>query len=245
MHQSLNILKKYYITDSMQMVTRWIRQGKIRGERSENRRDGYSISHVDLFEFIEEERPGLSSIMAIYEEYQEKEVPKEITAKIYNRFDDCIDNNEESLQEKEEEIQKLNDALQEIQHKLMQLKEDYEFLTELYETLDEEYQLVKNDRKVTEVKENENKKNNENQEQPLTIEEVKKVLGEVISKMPVDANKIEQVNKEILNIYFDEDGKWKNGIYLGASNYYCPIKKKQYKYIRTMLRNVVKFVIDK
>ncbi|MGO4887298.1 hypothetical protein ACJ2A9_06050 [Anaerobacillus sp. MEB173] len=81
-HQVVNILRKYYITDSVQMVTRWIRQGKMRGERSENRKEGYRIYHDDLFEFIEEERPGLPSIMAVYEEYQEKEVPKEISMKI-------------------------------------------------------------------------------------------------------------------------------------------------------------------
>jgi hypothetical protein len=29
-HQALKILQQYYITDSIQMVTRWIREGKIK-----------------------------------------------------------------------------------------------------------------------------------------------------------------------------------------------------------------------
>jgi hypothetical protein len=31
-HQTLNILQQYYITDSIQIVTRWIHEGKIRAE---------------------------------------------------------------------------------------------------------------------------------------------------------------------------------------------------------------------
>jgi hypothetical protein len=71
-HEILAILQKYYITDSLQMVTRWIREGKIQGIRSEYRKDGYRVSEEELFEFIDEQRPGLPSIMKVYEEYIKK-----------------------------------------------------------------------------------------------------------------------------------------------------------------------------
>nr|WP_290913203.1 hypothetical protein [Anoxybacillus sp.] len=52
-HQALKILQLYYITDSIQMVTRWICEEKIRAERSENRKEGWRIHDDDLLEFIE------------------------------------------------------------------------------------------------------------------------------------------------------------------------------------------------
>jgi hypothetical protein len=40
---TLDMLKQYYITGSKQMITRWIREGKIKGTRSENRKEGWVI----------------------------------------------------------------------------------------------------------------------------------------------------------------------------------------------------------
>jgi hypothetical protein len=70
-HEVLAILREYYITNSQQMVTRWIRQGKLNGVRSANRKDGYLVSEEDLFEFIEEQCPGLPHVMNFYKDYIE------------------------------------------------------------------------------------------------------------------------------------------------------------------------------
>ncbi len=40
------------------MVTRWIRYGKLRGTRTENRKDGYLIEEDDLYEFNDRRNPG-------------------------------------------------------------------------------------------------------------------------------------------------------------------------------------------
>ena len=64
--EALCILKNYFITDSRQMVVRWIREEKIVGERTENRKEGYRISEENLNEFIESMRPGLQTFVQNY-----------------------------------------------------------------------------------------------------------------------------------------------------------------------------------
>lgn len=64
--EALCILQNYFITDSRQMVVRWIREGKIVGERTENRKEGYRISEENLSEFIENMRPGLQAFVRDY-----------------------------------------------------------------------------------------------------------------------------------------------------------------------------------
>jgi hypothetical protein len=64
--EALCILQNYFITDSRQVVVRWIREGKIVGERTENRKEGYRISEENLSGFIESMRPGLQAFVRDY-----------------------------------------------------------------------------------------------------------------------------------------------------------------------------------
>jgi len=57
--QALEILKKYNITDSEQMIRRWLREGRIKGQRSENRKEGWQIPSVELNRFIENINPAV------------------------------------------------------------------------------------------------------------------------------------------------------------------------------------------
>ncbi len=57
------ILQNYFINDSRQMVVRWIREGKIVGERTENRKEGYRTSEENLSKFIECMRSGLQAFV--------------------------------------------------------------------------------------------------------------------------------------------------------------------------------------
>jgi hypothetical protein len=74
-YDALKILKQYYITDSKQMVARWLREGRIKGFRTDNRKEGWTIFEEDLYDFIDRERPGLRSLFAELKEtrneYQE------------------------------------------------------------------------------------------------------------------------------------------------------------------------------
>ncbi|MCM3167923.1 hypothetical protein [Peribacillus frigoritolerans] len=58
-HEALKILNDHYVTDSIKMVTRWIREGKILAERTENRKEGWKIEEGDLFDFITAYNPGI------------------------------------------------------------------------------------------------------------------------------------------------------------------------------------------
>jgi hypothetical protein len=69
-HEALKILKKHYVTDNIQMVSRFIREGRLVGERG-TRKDGWKINESDLYDFIDEEKPGIIEIVYIYDKYSE------------------------------------------------------------------------------------------------------------------------------------------------------------------------------
>jgi hypothetical protein len=51
-HEALRYLMEYDITHSGQVLTRWLREGKIRGERSANLKEGWRIQEEDIIDFI-------------------------------------------------------------------------------------------------------------------------------------------------------------------------------------------------
>lgn len=163
-HQALKILQQYYITDSIQMVTRWIRQGKIRAERSENRKEGWRIHHDDLFEFIEEQRPGLPEVMGVYEWYVENSFS--MLANDHREKHNKLDSEEvkgdrthseelikqlmveksqleNQLINMQDELNLVYEQITELTVKIQKLEEENAFLVELYEQIDEMYQELK------------------------------------------------------------------------------------------------------
>ena len=69
-HEALKILKRHYVTDNIQMVSRFIREGRLVGERG-TRKDGWKIKESDLYDFIDEEKPGIIEMVYIYDKYSE------------------------------------------------------------------------------------------------------------------------------------------------------------------------------
>lgn len=67
-HEALKILKRHFITDNPQMVSRYIREGRLYAERA-TKKDGWKIKEDDLYEFIEEEKPGIVAIISVYDQY--------------------------------------------------------------------------------------------------------------------------------------------------------------------------------
>lgn len=163
-HQALKILQEYYITDSIQMVTRWIREGKIKAERSANRKEGWRIHHDDLFEFIEEHRPGLPEVMGVYEWYVEnsfsmlasdhrekhnkldsEEVkgdstyPEELIKQLMEEKNQL----ENQLINMQDELNLVYEQITELIVKIQKLEEENAFLIEAYEQIDDMYQELK------------------------------------------------------------------------------------------------------
>jgi uncharacterized small protein (DUF1192 family) len=52
--QAFEKLNKAGVTDSIQTVRRWLREGKIKAKRSENRKAGFEVDNTDLQRFINE-----------------------------------------------------------------------------------------------------------------------------------------------------------------------------------------------
>lgn len=61
-----------YITDSVQTLRKWIREGKIIATGSPYKQEGYTIREEDLKAFIEEERPGLLDILRVYHQVNDR-----------------------------------------------------------------------------------------------------------------------------------------------------------------------------
>jgi hypothetical protein len=57
--QALQKLMEYHVTDSIQVLRRWIRQGLIKAHRTENRKAGSVIDEESLMEFIASKRPEI------------------------------------------------------------------------------------------------------------------------------------------------------------------------------------------
>ncbi|MEH7418981.1 hypothetical protein V7266_27510 [Neobacillus drentensis] len=146
-HEILAILQKYYITDSPQMVTRWIREGKIQGIRSENRKEGYRVSEEELFDYIEELRPGLPSIMEVYEDYVKKlrnyysediERPK-----FHDEMPDKIES-ETNKKQHEKEIKELREQIINLENTLVDLQEENQIIhMNMFEIVEQNNSLQK------------------------------------------------------------------------------------------------------
>jgi predicted site-specific integrase-resolvase len=54
--EAIGLLSEYRIDNSEQMVRRWLRQGKIKGFRSTNRKQGWRIPSSEVWQIIEDKR---------------------------------------------------------------------------------------------------------------------------------------------------------------------------------------------
>ena len=50
---AFGILNDHHIGCSEQMLRRWLRQGRLKGTRSENRKEGWRICEIELYRFME------------------------------------------------------------------------------------------------------------------------------------------------------------------------------------------------
>ena len=63
-NEALEVLKSYDITSSKQMITRWLREGRLWVRRM-NRKEGWRIHEKDLEDFIERMKPGLRKLFFV------------------------------------------------------------------------------------------------------------------------------------------------------------------------------------
>ncbi len=222
-HEAVKLLDKYYITDSIQMVTRWLRERKIAGVPSSNRKNGWIITEEELFAFIEEKRPGLPQIMSVYEDYI-KNLTIEKNEESRNEYTDgeAIHQVEINKQEKDEgqyssDLVEQNQSLEEMVQQLLEehsllnqrmveviaqnqdLIEENKTLLELYEMMDMELKEMKDQNRSKEKL-----KSEEDQTTKKTVSNTKGKAKQTIKlDMPFKSfctiadEAIEESNKEI------------------------------------------------
>ncbi|MBP0723938.1 hypothetical protein J5Y03_01925 [Bacillus sp. RG28] len=99
LEEALKILMDCYITDSIQTLRKWIRDGKINAISTSYRQGGYKIMESDLVKFIQQERLGLLDMVRVYKTYVEK-----IPLSVATLFKDNAEKFENSTKENKEEI---------------------------------------------------------------------------------------------------------------------------------------------
>ncbi|WP_129692422.1 hypothetical protein [Gottfriedia acidiceleris] len=99
MEEALKILMDCYLTDSIQTLRKWIREGKINATVTSYRQGGYKIMETDLISFIDEERPGLLDLVRVY-----KKTVEELPLSAMTLFKDHVKKTEYLKEETKEEL---------------------------------------------------------------------------------------------------------------------------------------------
>ncbi|MES9685913.1 hypothetical protein ABWK22_24010, partial [Gottfriedia acidiceleris] len=99
LEEALKILMDCYLTDSIQTLRKWIREGKINATVTSYRQGGYKIMETDLISFIEEERPGLLDLVRVY-----KKTVEELPLSAMTLFKDNMKKTEYLKEETKEEL---------------------------------------------------------------------------------------------------------------------------------------------
>ncbi|EJR51880.1 hypothetical protein IIK_00422 [Bacillus cereus VD102] len=149
----LKILKDCYITDSVQTLRKWIREGKIIATGSPFKQEGYTIKEEDLKLFIEEERPGFLEILKVYHQVNDK-IPLGITL-IINRSEPKAITLIEVPEEEVEETALLETNSNELGTILEMLSELEQQIQELKRVVEEDKNEVSEDKefeKLVDVK---------------------------------------------------------------------------------------------
>ena len=82
----------------------------------------------------------------------------------------------------------------------------------------------------------------------MSVEDFKTIFEEVIKGYKSEAiNFIQQENElinEIYTLFFNEDGELKNEVIYDDEEYRCPLTKKKYKNLRSMLKNAIRTKLE-
>ncbi|KAB7704906.1 hypothetical protein F9802_15180 [Bacillus aerolatus] len=248
-HEALAILKKYYITDSQQMVTRWIRQGRIQGVRSDYRKEGYLISEESLFDFIEEERPGLSSVYEIYDEFiKNLQVEKNRKLDIELDIEEIhlkLRNLEEQLLEVQQEKQIVEMNLIEQLEEKRELEEENELLTELYELIQADNEQLKKQLKQLNTSTLPTKQNkdshNTKSKYNVSYSEFERTSTDLLDELNVDLKDLsnQEQLKKVYNELFEKNGELRSEL-LDSGNIICPYTKKSLKQVKRIINNALR-----
>ncbi|MCK7605057.1 DNA-binding protein, partial [Geobacillus stearothermophilus] len=85
-------------------------------------------------------------------------------------------------------------------------------------------------------------------EKVMSTEDFKKIFKEVINKYEGGTVNFMQQENELINeiytLFFNEDGELKNEVIYDEEEYRCPLTKKKYKNLRSMLKNAIRTKLE-
>ncbi|MFS0783228.1 hypothetical protein [Bacillus sp. 1P06AnD] len=263
-HEALKILRKHYITEEIQMVSRFIRNGRLIGER-DTRKDGWRIKEVDLYDFIDNEKPGIVEVMHVYDQYLNN-LSVNSSAEEYLKFKSelhqgkvtellknllpslkivsekenvqTVTTDNSSVDDLKEAICDIKDFIKSISQKGLPL--DATAVDKIAVALSSQFPLKRGNVEGEDGrKRNDKRKNNGKYDQMsiLEFEEMLKSLEiEALNEMDNPMN----IREKIYHVYFEENGKLKSNIYHKESNKFnCPETKEKNQQFKYLLKRTV------
>ncbi|OCA91303.1 hypothetical protein A8F94_05435 [Bacillus sp. FJAT-27225] len=247
-HEVLAILKEYNITHSQQMVTKWIRQGKIKGTRSENRKEGYMVSGKDLLDFIEEQRPGWPNVMEVYDDYIEELRPKvvpEIEIHLSNR-NESRENNVKYMSERisslETKLSELQAEKQLVEKKLIEIMDDNIQLRQKVNNLQEERLKTFESQKAATKNVNSARVDRVKR---MTFDQFKENSGNVVKDLMLDVEG-KGVSDHFVVLYqkFFNEGTLRSELVNEDGLIKCPFTGEESKQFKRILKKACKFYFE-
>lgn len=175
--EATQILSEEAITNSEQIVRRWIREGKLKATRTENRKNGYCIFADDLTEFISKRKPEKK-----WQRFADEEYMKWEKAFFENR----------KLAEENQRLKTLN---QNLEFKITSLNLKIKGLESRINLLKSANKISSNNSNVT----NSNIKGLFGNEQ-----ETKRIFRKIVAKMHPDSGGDEEIFKKVNEVYKKE-----------------------------------------
>jgi len=251
------------------MVTRWLREEKIVGEVSVNRKEGWRIHEKDLEDFIERMKPGLRKLFFRNEELQnelqnlrekvstleQKEkifpvagnihIPEDwkVQLQLSQKQSELLLGQVESLVKENRKLQEKNEALQ---------KEKYLLIEEKMRLLDENKKLSLRKQKDKEIDgDKENVNNDVSQMKHMENVKVEKVTFDVFREVLAKYLKEEITKQEeqvlydyLLKQMFEEDGTLKESLKGTESKYYYHSRNRAYDTWKPFVNAQVKHLVE-
>lgn len=260
-NEALVILKKHYITEDIQMVSRFIRNGRLIGE-IDARKDGWRIKESDLYDFIDKEKPGIVEVMHVYDQYI-KDLKVTTNAEEYLKFKSELNQGKvaellsnllpafefeikRDIQDFNSPLTKPNDDLKETVEELKGVVNNLiqKGLTLNSDAIDEIVAALKTNNPTEEQSEEEEigkvSKKKFNKQMSL-----KEFLESLLENGLIKENTSDRQIQEIYHVYYDEGGKLKSNIYnTEVKQFICPITKVGKNQITYFLREAIPKLIN-
>jgi hypothetical protein len=247
-HEALQILKRHYITGNIQTVSQFIREGRLYGERG-SRKEGWKIKESDLYDFIDEEKPGIVEMVYVYDKYFETVFTPSSEDYLVNRNRMKSSFNEDKVERCNEmntpdlvgEVQEIKDDTIKLNKELIKLSQQIERLEKINGKILSDSKKPSSHEKAIPDKQ----KSEKNKHVKMKFKKFKSTL--IKSKVFTDAEftSHEAELKVVYYVYFNDDGKMRDKV-IDGDGYRCPIITTEFqKSYVPLIKKTVRVLLEK